>query len=324
MDNQPPIFQDSVDARIQNLHRLLEEPTSIMQSALDRAIKDTTITNQERDRLFSVITAQYEQIQSTLETFSSQVLPGAYASGAEAGKEVLRQYGQVVYAHTVDVAAVNVLIRDMHHDFSRAIENGRESIGTYFKFSKQGRLTETEISEAVAKGLLDGGTGWEAKREMRKAIKERGTQIFDQASLDAYIRKKVLQGYEQKLLDGKVMQLINKNGKVMNFRVDSYSDLVSRTRIGEAQVAGTIDATQANGINLFKVTSHNTQSVICAPHEGKIYSSDPNDPKYEYLYGYGEHGELNKPVYHPRCLHRLMPYVDVSDIKMKPLKEFAA
>lgn len=314
-------YQEFVDERIQALNSLLAEPIRIMNATLERAINGD-VSGEELDRLLSVVNAQYETIQLSLDLFSEQIIAPSYASGAAISADTLREYGVLRYQNTRDIKTISILIRDMKKDFSQAIGMGQKSVATYFKFSKQGRLTESEISEAVARGLIDGGTGWEAKREMRKAVKQRGTQIFDQASLDKYIKKKVLQGYEKKLLDGKVMQLINKNGKVMNFRVDSYADLVSRTRIGDAQVAGAVDMSHANGIELFKVTKHNTKSAICLPHEGQILTSNKKDKRYAYLYGYGAQGESNKPLYHPNCQHRLMPYVDVSDIPTKPLRKF--
>lgn len=306
---EPKIFEEFLDARIAYLHNLLEEPTRIMQSALDQAINGNP-TNSELDRLLGVVNVQYDQIQMTLETFTTQIMPGAYTSGSDAARYALKKIGALQHTYVRDMKAVGILTRDMNRDFTRAIENGRESIGTYFKFSKQGRLTESEISEAVRKGIMDKGTGYEAKKRLREAIKERGTQIFDEASLNKYIKKKVLQGYEEKLLNGQVMQIINKNGKVMNFRVNTYSDLVSRTRFGDAQVQGTIDTTLQNGIKLFKVTKHNTKSEICLPHEGQILTADKKDKRYAYIDGHGEHGELNRPLYHPNCMHRIMPYVE--------------
>jgi hypothetical protein len=281
-----------------------------MQSALTRSIQDE-LTEGERDRLLSVINFQYEQIQTTLETFAASILPGAYNSGIQISIDEMKRFGNIVADNTRDIKAINTLVSDAQKDFRRALGNGQEAVGDFFKyFSKQGRLTESEISNAVAKGLIEQGTGYGSKQFTRKAITERGIQIFDQASLDRYVNKKLLQGYSEKLLDGKVMQIINKNGKVMNFRVNTYADLVSRTRIGEAQVQGTIDIARKNGIKLFKVTKHNTKSEICWPHEAQILSTDKNDPDYAWINGTGPMGESNRPVYHPSCLHRLMPYVE--------------
>jgi hypothetical protein len=297
-------FEEFTNSRLEYLQKQLDEPIRIMQSALTRSIQDE-LTEGERDRLLSVINFQYETIQTTLDAFTASILPGAYNSGVQISIDEMKRFGNIVADNTRDMKAINTLIADAQKDFRRAIGNGQEAVGDFFKyFSKQGRLTESEISNAVAKGLIEQGTGYGAKQFTRKAITDRGIQIFDQASLDRYVNKKLLQGYSEKLLDGKVMQIINKNGKVMNFRVNTYADLVSRTRIGEAQVQGTIDIARKNGIKLFKVTKHNTKSEICRPHEGQILSTDKNDPKYDWINGTGEQGESNRPVYHPNCLSK--------------------
>ena len=292
-------FEKYVDERIRYLNTLLEEPNRIMQAHVNRAINER-LTAQELDRSLSVINSKYDEIQEILSAFSDRIIPDAYNSGVDISSDTLRQVNALFTKNTRDIKTINFLINDMQKNYNGAIEMGRESVATYFNLSKQVRISEQDISKAVAQGLMDGGTGEDAKRALRNMLEDSSNTIYDRDKL-----MKFAAGYEDKLEDGKFMQIINKNGDVMNFKTDSYADMVARTRIGDAQVAGAVDIAEENGVNEFNVTDHHTTTAICIPHEGQIYTTNPNNKKYEQLY------PDNKPVYHPNCLHRLMPYVDI-------------
>lgn len=277
------------------------------------------------DARMAMLSRRMDEIIESLEdiyaTFSVLAVPEAFTQGKKFAAEILG-IKRISQSKEVDEKAIKKLIADMNHDFSTTLANGeKRAIFVMKQFSKQGKLTEADISMYVAKGYIDTNTGMGAKKLLRAAITEDNNGILDESELGRSIKRRIakakkdiseitvneelrarlLQEEVQKLNDGKFMQIINKNGKIMTFKVDTYADLVSRTRLGDSQVAGTIEEASKYNIDTFRVSDHNTKSEICQEHENKIYTTDRDNRKFLLL------TETRRPLYHVNCQHRLLP-----------------
>lgn len=259
----------------------------------------------------------YDELDAIFTAYISPTIKSAYNLTVTNVYELLNE---AAGNKTLDAKAVTTLIKDAVHDFTSATQNGRVVAGFYFKMSKQELITESQISEAVAKSLLESGYGYDAKIAIRELLKSREFIIYDKNSflkrisqdgkldlrtIKKNLRDEIMQkAYNAAYAEKKYLQIINKNGDIMNFKVDTYAALVARSRIGDAQVQGAIEAGESLGTKMFQVTRHNTQTPICKPHESKVYTTSKAIASlgvWEYL------GDDNRPIYHPNCQHRLVP-----------------
>jgi hypothetical protein len=85
---------------------------------------------------------------------------------------------------------------------------------------------------------------------------------------------------------------ININGREYNLR--SYSELVARTRMREAQTEATKELCKEFDNDLVEIPVHDNPCEICAPYQGQVYSISGTSNKYPELPDGG-------PPWHPRC-----------------------
>ena len=284
------ILNEQIKAQIEALRKLLdpsnEQINKIIQQALwqNEQILESGM-NWEAASINDTIDAQNDicdalltNINRNFASFSVVAMNQAYWAGHNFTTAILDKYLQENPKQILDTKAIGALVQDASDDFTAGINGGRKVIGSFFKFSKNGVLTEREINSLFAQTLVTDGTPQGLQRALQNKFKE-------------------VLGEDQKYI-----QIINKNGDPMNWKISSYSEVVARTRAAEAQIAGAIEVSEANGISTFRVTAHNTTTAICKPHENKIYTTD------QKLYDLFEPlNSENKPVYHPNCQHRLLP-----------------
>jgi len=272
-----------------------------------------------------------DELSILFEEFSILAATQAYRDGRKFANEIL-EIERLVKTTTGDKKAIKALIKDMNMDFDTKIKSfQRRTSQVMHAFSKQGALTESEISLLVAQGYIDKNTAMGAKKVLRARISETG-EILDESELAAWIERKLkrkkteinkrnvnqavrdrLYAAEvERLKDGKFMQIIDKNGDIRTYKVDTYADLVSRTRLGEAQVLGTIEEANEYNIDTFRVSDHNTTTKKCQEFEGKTFTTDPNNKKFPLL------TEQTRPLYHVNCQHRLLPY-KITSTKLKEM-----
>lgn len=94
-----------------------------------------------------------------------------------------------------------------------------------------------------------------------------------------------------------------KNGAKM--KLDTYCDLVVRTKSMQAHNDGTLLLCVDNGVDLVKVSTHARPSKMCAKLEGKIYSISGTSTKHPALKTLPNGG----PPFHPNCRHVVVPYI---------------
>ena len=320
------LMTDFVEKEIKLLEKLLENSIDELSDLMLEELKSADSTGKRLKQVYET----YDELDAVYATYITKTLDKAYKQTISAVYDLLNESGG---HNAIDAKAVNTLIKDAIHDFTSATENGRQLAAFYFKISKQELITESQISEAVANSLLSKGYGYDAKIAVRELLKTRQPIIYDKNSLMKRISKDV-QGdlkkikknlrddymnaaYNQAYAEKKYMQIINKNGDIMNFKVDTYASLVSRSRIGDSQVRGAVETGNSLGCEFFTVTSHNTQTPICKPHESKTYTTNQ---KIANLGVWKILNDTTRPIYHPNCQHRLVPVAYTSS-QIKRLAE---
>lgn len=288
-----------------------------LQNALQKqAVGDLFALDTEtrRQQNLARVNSIYNRIDKLFAHYSAAETKRQYKMGVDVAAETLRIADKTA---SLDSKTLGIFVKEMVDDFTRGTNGGRKMFGTFFVFSKQGVLRENEMTELMAKGWIKHGTGREGMREIARALRAKldsspmtrlkpdEVDALTDTALAQYRKRGVptqfMKSFEKMIREERFLRIINKNGDPMHFRVNHYAELVARTRTGNAQVHGTIEQANAYGVTEFQVTSHNTETEICRPHEGKVYTTDPNNTRFEYM------TPEKRPLYHILCKHRLLP-----------------
>ncbi|MDI7225270.1 hypothetical protein [Leptospira santarosai] len=320
--------KSQVDALLENLSDAIRElETSIVEFTWKTKNHFSKVTPEQKEylsyleRRYKKILILYDNVLNTFYESIGNILSQTYRYGRSISESLILESGVNVAGTAIDSKALQVLIRDAAGDFRVAIKQSKVMFQTYFKLSKQGVLTESELSKAVAKGLLKSGTPTQARKnaielfyntDFSKSQSSRIISPKDKDSREFFCEKlgkkkfEKLERLNSKLLEKKYIQILDRNGDPIHFKVTSYAELVTRSRITDSQVTASIEEGTRAGIVLFTVPGHNTTAEVCKPHEDEIYTTDPDLAKagvFKLL------TEKEKPGYHPRCSHRLFPLV---------------
>jgi hypothetical protein len=152
--------------------------------------------------------------------------------------------------------------------FNTGLRSGEMTLRRLSSMTQQLNVTETQLNRAVAEGFAEAGSSMGAKRRLQAALMK-------------------------KALDGQYITVVDKNGNPRQYRVDTYAELVARTKLMEASSQAVLSTAISTGADLVQVSTHNTLCAICAPFEGKIYSLSGSDPDLPAL--------EEEPPYHPNC-----------------------
>lgn len=164
------------------------------------------------------------------------------------------------------------ILNDSIGAFVSGVEQGKKTFLRYINETQQLAISEDTINKQIAKGIIEKGSVNAAKKNLKDKLKKQ-------------------------LEDGKIITIIDKNGKPRNYNIRDYAELVARTKLINAQAQGTLDIAREVNQDLVQVSSHNTECEVCGPIEGRVFSISGNDPDFDPL-------DFEFPL-HPNCRHTL-------------------
>lgn len=98
-----------------------------------------------------------------------------------------------------------------------------------------------------------------------------------------------------------------------NWELQSYAEMATRTAVGRAQVAGTLDRIEGSGNDLVIVSDAPQECEACRPWEGRVLSISGATPKGTRVGGFTVAGTVAQAqsagLHHPNCRHRLGAFV---------------
>lgn len=211
--------------------------------------------------------------------WASASIPKQYASSlASAIREIkaatVKPPNVVDYKTTINTnhakQSLQSILNDAVASFNTGLSVGQTSMLRLASVTQQIAISEARVNKAVAQGFIEEGSAIGSKQALRDALL-------------------------QKAIDGKYITIVNKNGDSVQYNIDSYAEMVARTKLIEASSMAVIDTAQEVGADLVQVSSHNTRCEECAEYEGKIFSISGSDPDFPALDA--------APPFHPNCMH---------------------
>lgn len=109
------------------------------------------------------------------------------------------------------------------------------------------------------------------------------------------------------------------------WRLDRYAEMSTRTAVGRAQVAGTLDRLVGDGRDLVIVSDHHGACQVCAPFEGKVLSisgtstghvEDGNGDSQPILGSVADAQAAG--LQHPNCRHSMAAFIPGLSIPPEP------
>jgi hypothetical protein len=217
-----------------------------------------------------ILQATDEPVLDWIETW----LPESYEKGTLYATRSLKELGVAKDSDlkagfsVIDEEQVAVLAESMVLDVDGAQSQILSKFGQAIRASQLDVASDIAASEQVALGLIRG----------------EGVQGIRMRILDKVLKGEIAPGgYKGSL--------------------ESYAELLARTRAAEAQTQAMLRRTQAFGVDYVKAIGDGDSCPICTPMDGVVFSISGDDPKYPPL------SSVGPPPWHPNCDHRLRPYV---------------
>lgn len=158
----------------------------------------------------------------------------------------------------------------------------------------------SDASRAIAESIQ--GVGRSARQLLGKAVRDQITQQIGTGIISGDALKTVKQNIKGILQDRGLSSLIDKGGH--NWQLDTYADMVFRTKAVEARNRGLLNRMVENNFDLVQVSAHGATDV-CGQWEGKILSITGATTEFEGesvpTVADAEAGGL----FHPNCKHAL-------------------
>jgi len=207
--------------------------------------------------------------KETLKYLKKQV-PEVYKIGSDSVINDSKKQGILITKKSfsrIHTKAVNQIVKESYIDFSNAMR-------------VVSRDSERLVAEAVklqmrnelAKGIIKGDTIRTSKEAIAKVLSDTGA-----------------------------VALKDKGGKV--WQLDTYAEMLSRTKMMHAHNDGVKNRMIENGYDLVEVSSHPDSSALCKPWQGKIYSLTGKTKGYKML-----SEAIDGGLFRPNCRHTISIY----------------
>ena len=263
----------------------LVERLNNVDKTLDDIIKEIATTTQTSSIYWSRISKQirdeYEKARIIAANWTNETISIAYREQirvqiAKIKAKNITIKNKIDYRTFVNKDIIKQslasLILETNSTYATGFLSGQKTMLRLASLTQQLNIDEKVIAESIAKGYLEKGSVQGSTKELQRQLLK-------------------------KSLDGEYITIINKNGKSIQYKIKSYSELVARTKLMESSSQAVVNTTIGVGGDLVQVSSHNTTTPICQEFEGKIYSLTGNDPDFPKA-------RMLSP-FHVNCMHSI-------------------
>ncbi|MDC3413970.1 phage minor capsid protein [Terrihalobacillus insolitus] len=150
-----------------------------------------------------------------------------------------------------------------------------------------------------------------AEQMRTKAAEGMGRNTTRNAIVQALTKKELRERFD---VEGNVA-IIDKAGR--RWKLETYAEMVTRTKMLQAHVEGTRVEALERGIDLAIISSHGAKDA-CRWYEGQIISMNGQTE------GFLKYEDLRKSnlIFHPNCKHKITPIRDISLLPESVQKKF--
>lgn len=261
----PPIRATLDEKELARLNSIYAEAIKRINQTIDGA---TDFGVARRVELLANIDSILAQTGQETGQWLDDVMPGAYQRGTvDALADLNRIKVGIKEASTfsvIDREAVKALISETQEAFA-------VSLTTVSRTASQvlSQAVKDQITVEMAAGRALGQTRVETASAIKSVLKSKG-----------------------------ITGLVDKGGTPWS--LDSYANMLARTKMVEARNTGVVNKMVQNGYDLVEVSLHFSDHQACAQYEGKILSITGNTPGYTTLAHAKENG-----LFHPNCRHQI-------------------
>lgn len=231
-----------------------------------------------RKSILADVNAEIDLLNQYVTKWTSAYLPMAYENGVDNSYAAFRKANISVGAVAMNAAVLEDIVYQAREQFVEANAYIGRRIADVFR--------DTGM-DVIANKVSTGSTVRQATKDMLQRFARQG-----------------------------VTTITYRNGKIVP--MDVYANLVARTTTREATNKGSMDAVQALGYDLVRITKVFTTCEICAVYEGRVYSISGTSPDYPplstaFYRGYN--------TIHPNCNHNIVPYFPEYDDEASKTRE---
>ena len=263
-----------VDSYITELSKIYLKAQKELQAKI-ASINLTDFQRYRTEKLLKETNAIISGLDKQAKEWVADIMPKSYERGVGAAGARLKIMGitdDINFDAQIHTSAVSVLIDDVATDLLIANNSAKKSVNLLIRRTQQKQIEDKAISKMIAEGIVAG--------EPRVTTSD-----------------KILQALLKNAEDGKFITI---NGR--HYNMESYADLLARTRTREANTQGTINRSLQYGNDLVQVSAHamdEPASDICYQYQGRVFSISGNDPDFPML-------DI-RPPFHPNCEHVILP-----------------
>ena len=202
-----------------------------------------------------------------------------------------------------NTTALKGMAAAMTEQMGRAAADLRATVGTLVRKTQQTLISEPKLREITAGGILRGATGKQVADDLASALLGKKISPATKKRLaEVGFRGDMFKEFEAVARN----QVIRVGKRRMTVR--SYTDLVARTQMREANRTMTVVRLQQNDVNHVKISRH-PQLVRdeCTPFAGQVFyiGREAKDPMgFPKLSSTPNGG----PPFHPNCIHVITPF----------------
>ena len=293
------LFEKDFAARFRSLSRRLTNLETSLQTLSVSAINGARASMAYWRAIEIEMNVIYGQMIGQFNGWAAKEIPLRYRNSLfTINQRIIRNKGIVAIGKktttqllnsTASKQIVNALYQDAAASFSSAAAVGRRNLVRYTRATQQALIGEGLVDITVATGFELGNL----------RIAADGLTAGFWSAMDEGIKsRKFVQAGRYK------------------YRPEYYAELVARTKFHAAHTQASLMQGRNLGTDLMQVSSHNTETRLCMPFEGKIYSASGKDFRFPPL--------TDSPPYHPNCLHLIIPAFESAMEVQGTLNAFSA
>jgi transposase len=256
---------DLDEAAIKRLIKLYEQSYRDLRAMLLNASDFTVARNAQ---LMAQITAQLQYLGNQTDQWINTEIPKQYQKGVDDLVKQMKHLGiplAQAEMNLINHQSVRAIVSDAANKFGTSLTTIQRSVDSVISAG-----VRQQIQQRIAQGALTGDT-----------------------------RKAVTAAVKQSLQDEGIFALRDAGGK--KWALNTYAEMLARTKMVEARNTGLSDMMQQNGYSLVEVSAHGAEDV-CGPWEGEILDVTPggSDSGYPSL-----EEAIDSGLFHPNCQHSI-------------------